>query len=86
MVARGKEVFPEKIRDRTLTGEEAEYAARVTFVPSSIRLYAPALHVERIQPHLEKDVEQFAGAYTALDWSLYGKVLQEVVLNGTFIS
>jgi hypothetical protein len=83
---KGKETFPEKVRDRTLTGEEAEYGAQVTFVPSSIRLYAPPLPVERLQPHLEKDVGKYAGAYTDLEWTMYGIVLQEVVSKGTFIT
>jgi hypothetical protein len=86
VVWKGKETFLEKAKDRTLTGEEAEYGAQVTFVPSSIRLYAPALPVERLQPHLEKDVVKFAAAYTDLEWSMYGIVLQEVVSKGTFIT
>jgi hypothetical protein len=86
IVSKGKEVFPEKLTDRTLTGKEAEYGAQVTFVPSSIRLYAPPLPVERLQEHLrEKDVVKYAAAYTDLEWSIYAKVLQEVVSKGTFI-
>ena len=87
VVSRGKEVFPEPIKDRTLTGEEEEYGARVTFDPGSIRLYAPALSVGRIQPYVsEKDIQQYAGAYTLLGWETYGAVLQEVVSNGTSIT
>jgi hypothetical protein len=84
VVREGKKVFPQKVKDRTLTGQEAEYAAQVSFAPSSIRLYAPALPVERIQPHLNKDIVKYAGAYTDLDWNIYGIVLQEVVKQGTF--
>jgi hypothetical protein len=86
VACKGKETFPTKVKDRTLTGEEAEYGAQVTFVPFSIRLYAPPLPVERLQPHLHKDVVKFAGAYTELDWDIYGIVLQEVVSKGTFIT
>ena len=86
IVWKGKETFPEKVKDQTLTGEEAEYEAQVTFVPSSIRLYAPPLPVEHLQPHLDKDVVKFAGAYTELEWIIYGVVLQEVVSRGTFIT
>lgn len=87
IVARDKVLFTEKHRDQTLTGEEAEYGATVTFVPSSIRLYAPPLPVEKLQKHLpQKDVTKFAGAYTELEWSIYGIVLQEVVTNGAFIT
>jgi hypothetical protein len=86
VVSKDKETFAEKVRGRTITGEEAEYGAQVTFVPSSIRLYAPPLPVERLQPHLEKDVVKFAGAYTELDWAIYDIVLQEVVSKGTFIT
>jgi hypothetical protein len=86
VACKGKETFQQKVKDRTLTGEEAEYEAQVTFVPSSIRLNAPPLPVERIQPHLNKDVVKYAGAYTDLDWDIYGIVLQEVVSKGTFIA
>ncbi len=87
VVWKGKEVFPDKVKDRTLTGEEAEYGAKVTFASSSIRLYAPPLQVERLQLNLpEKDVVKFAGAYTSLDWSIYGRILHEVVSSGVFVS
>jgi hypothetical protein len=86
VVFEGKKTFCEKVKDRTLTGEEAEYGAQVTFVPSSIRLFAPALPVEQVQPHLDKDIVKYAGAYTDLDWSIYGVVLQKVVSKGTFIT
>jgi hypothetical protein len=86
VVGKGKELLEEKVKGHTLTGEEAEYGARVTFVPSSIRLFAPAVPVQQIQPHLEKDVVKYPGAYTHLEWSIYGIVLQEVVSQGTFVS
>jgi hypothetical protein len=35
---------------------------------------------------LTKDIVKYAGAYTDLDWSIYGVVLQEVVKQGTFIT
>jgi hypothetical protein len=85
VVWKDKEVFTAKVKDRTLTGEEAEYGAQVTFVPSSIRLYAPPVLVERLQPHLTKDLVKFAGANTDLEWAFYGLVLQEVVSHGAFI-
>jgi hypothetical protein len=86
IVWKPKENLPEKVKDRTLTGEEQEYGAQITFAPSSIRVYAPPLPVEIIQQHITKDVVKFAGAYTELDWSIYAKVLQEVVARGTFVS
>jgi hypothetical protein len=86
VVWKGKETFAEKVKDRTLTGEEAEYGAQVTFLPSSIRLYAPPVPVERLQPHLDKDVVKYAGAYTELDWGIYDIVLQEAVSKGSFIA
>ncbi len=75
VVKEGKKVFAERVKDRTLTGTPAEYEAKVTFVPASIRLYAPPLPVSRIQPHLNKDIVKYAGAYTDLDWNIYGVVL-----------
>src|SRR5262245_6162740 len=62
VVCKGKETLAEKVKDRTLTGEEEEYGARVTFAPSSIRLYAPPLPVATLQQLLNKDVTKFAGA------------------------
>jgi hypothetical protein len=85
VVSKGKEVFPERLRDRTLSGEEEEYGAQITFATSSIRLYAPSLPVERIQPHTEKNLVKFAGAYVELDWSIYARILEEVVSRGVFI-
>jgi hypothetical protein len=85
VVWKGKEAFPEKLKERTLTGEQAEYEAKVTFVPSSVRLYAPALPVGRLQPHVTQDLVTWAGAYNVLDWSIYSVVLQEVLATGTLI-
>jgi hypothetical protein len=87
VVWKAKETFSEKVKDRTLTGEEAEYGAQITFAPSSIRLYAPALSIEWLQKQLpEKDVEKFPAAYHDLGWTVYAKVLQEVVSRGAFVS
>ena len=87
IVWKDKEVLPQGFKDRTLTGEVTEYEAKVTFGPSTIRLYAPPVSVERLQPHMDhKDVVKFPGAYTHLDWALYGIVLQEVISSGTFIT
>jgi hypothetical protein len=36
-------------RDRTWSGKEVEYAGRVLFAPSSVRLYCPPLPVQRLQ-------------------------------------
>jgi hypothetical protein len=85
VVWKEKQIFPQKVKDRTLTGELAEYEGQLTFCPSSIRLYAPAISVEKIQAHLEKDIVKYP-SYTKLDWSVYAKVLQEVVSMGTFVS
>ncbi len=86
VVWKGKEVFDAKRKDQTLTGEEAEYEGQVTFMPSSIRLYAPPFPLEVLQTRLDKDVVNFPRAYTKLDWSHYGLVLQVVVSKGLFIN
>src|SRR5229473_725151 len=44
-----KEVVRETVKDWTLSGEMAEYGALVTFMPSSIRLYAPPLPIDFLQ-------------------------------------
>jgi hypothetical protein len=77
VVCRGKEIEREK--GRNLLGEEGEYAAQVTFAPSSIRLYSPPLSVKQIQKHTEKDISSSAQPYYKLDWEVYGCILKEVV-------
>ena len=86
VVWKGKEIYAERLRDRTLAGEDAEYGAQVTFAPSSIRLYAPPLPVERLQAHTDKNLMQYPGIYPRLEWSIYSIVLQEVMSRGMFIT
>lgn len=87
LVSRAKETFPQKVKVRILTAEEVEYSAQITFAPSSIRLYAPPLPIERLQDELpEKDVEKFPLAYHKLEWGVYAKVLQHVITQGGLIS
>jgi hypothetical protein len=77
VVCKGKETGG--ARGRTLLGEEGDYAARVTFAPSSIRLYSPPLPVKEIQQYTEKDICSSAQPYYKLDWEVYGRILKEVV-------
>lgn len=84
VVRKGKELLEPRVRDTTRSGAEVEYQAKVTFDPSSIRLYAPSLTEEQI--HTEKDIITYKGAYVELDWTAYAYVLREVVTRGTFIS
>jgi hypothetical protein len=49
VIWRPKETFAEAMKGRTVAGVEAEYAAQITFAPSSIRLYAPPLPIEWLQ-------------------------------------
>lgn len=92
MVSKGKEVLDKKVKGKTLLGnQEGEYDATVVVAPSSIRLYAPPLSVERIQKYMDehgegKNIVKFPGAYVQLKWDIYSFVLQEVVSNGTFVS
>jgi len=86
VVCKGKETFAEKVKRRTLTGEEVEYGAAITFAPSSIRLYAPPVSIEWLQRHLQnKDVVKFPPAYHELEWDVYAKVLQQVVTQEGFL-
>jgi len=91
VVWKGKQLLNPRVKETTRTGEEGEYAAQVTFAPSSIRLYAPPLPVEPIQRHMnehriDKNILKFPGAYVELDWKIYACILKEVVSRGTFIS
>jgi hypothetical protein len=89
VVWKGKELLNPRAKEKTKTGEEAEYAAQVTFAPSSIRLYVPPLSVGLIQDHMKehhfgKNIVKYAGAYAELDWKIYACILKEVVSRGTF--
>jgi hypothetical protein len=88
VVWKEKEVFRDQLREKTLQGQDVGYTAQVTFAPSSIRLYSPPLPVEFIQQQIGqgKDIMSYSGAYIELDWSLYARILAEVVLRGTFVS
>jgi hypothetical protein len=89
IVRMDKELGP--FRGRTLSGEETEYEAKVTFAPASIRLYAPPLPVEFLQQTMraagvDKDIITSAVVKVRLeDWSIYAAILAEVVSQGTFI-
>ena len=81
------EVLAEKARDKTTYGgEEEEYAAQVTFAPSSVRLYAPPLPLEQIEQYTDKDLRTYAGVYPILTWDIYAHVLEWVASRGAFIS
>src|SRR5262249_35896187 len=56
VVWKEKDPFREPMKNKTLTGDEAEYTGCITFHPSSIRLYAPPVPVNAVQPYLKKDV------------------------------
>ena len=91
VVQKDKEVFHENLKGRTLSGESAEYEAQVIFAPSSIRLYAPPLEVDRLQEHIkahgmDKNILQNAGVRPVLNWDIYACVLQDVAERGSFIS
>jgi hypothetical protein len=86
VVLKGKEVFAEPVKGRTLSSEEVSYEARVTFAPSSVRLYAPPLPVDLLQPLTGKDLKQYAGSYTKLNWDVYPRILEAVVAGGGFVS
>ncbi|HEV3146842.1 MAG TPA: hypothetical protein VGZ47_23345 [Gemmataceae bacterium] len=78
-------MFPGGLKDKTVSGESAEYTGQITFCPSSIRLYAPPVALDKIKPYTDKDLS-YAEAYTILDWDIYSRILEEVVRIGTFIS
>jgi hypothetical protein len=91
VVQKDKEIPNDTLRDKTLFGESADYEAQVTFAPSSIRLYAPPLHVNRLQEHikshgLDTNILQFAGGTPKLTWEIYACVLQGIAERGSFIS
>lgn len=85
-----KEKIKKKERIRSLSGQEVEYGAQITFAPSSIRIYSPPLPVRRLQRHVnklpkKKDISN-ARPYYELGWNIYASVLKEVVSGGVFLS
>jgi hypothetical protein len=85
IVWKEKDIFPEPVKNTTLTGDEAEYTGQIAFHPSSIRLYAPPVSVASLQGHVDKDIS-IARTYFNLDWPAYGFVLQEVATKGLFVT
>jgi hypothetical protein len=83
VVAKGKEVYPDEQKPKMLSGETAE--ARFSVAPSSIRVYSPPLLVEDIQPHTDKNLIQFPGAYVELSDLVYPAILRLVVSAGAFL-
>lgn len=83
IVRKGKEVFQKKLKAMTQSGEVGVYEAQVTFVPSSIRLYAPPIIVKQIEPP-GKDLITYPGVYAKLNWTIYARIL-EFMSRGEFI-
>lgn len=81
VVRKGKELRPGK-----------GFPTRITFTPSSIRLYSPSICVDKIQPFVDaspigKDLSS-ARPYYILNWDVYGhgRILKEVAVTGPFIN
>jgi hypothetical protein len=86
VVSKKEHKLPKIKKGKSLLGEEGEYAAQVTFAPSSIRLYSPPVDVNTIQPlvdesRIKKDLSG-ARPYYLLNWDIYGRILKEVVSEG----
>jgi hypothetical protein len=77
----GEGVVREYVREshtgRTLTGEEQQYEAQVTFAPDSIRLFAPPVTVEELQRIVGEALPIMIpnGYYIIRDWGVYPKLL-----------
>jgi hypothetical protein len=85
VVWKDKEPLSATEKGHNLLGKDVTYAARITFLPSSIRIYAPPLPVECLRSQTEKDLTTYAGAYVELEWSAYSIVLQEVASRSNLI-
>ncbi len=86
IVSDEEESLSEPVTKLTLSGDQVAYDARITFAPSSIRLYAPPLLVEGIQPFEDQDI-MFPSTYHLLKWETYGRILQQQTLSrGGFVS
>lgn len=70
-----------------LTGKKQKYEGRVTFNPSSIRLYSPPVKLDKIKTFGgKKDLIRGAQAQIILDWEAYAEILKEVATKGTFVA
>ena len=76
----------QQVTAQTLAGRSFEYAAQVTFAPSSIRLYSPAVDIQKIKKYVPTKNIDNAEPYYILDRDAYAAVLREVVSAGNFIS
>ncbi len=58
--------------DRSRTGAEVEYGARVEFAPDAIRVYAPPVPVAELQRLIgaSPDISVPRGYYIVRDWSV----------------
>ena len=74
--------------EQTLTGTDVEYGASVIFSPSSIRIYAPPIPVDRLQEHVGTAVNIGVprSYYKIENWSVYPKLLADVVTRGSLMS
>jgi hypothetical protein len=79
-----EELRPLTIEHQALRGVDDGYDRVITFAPSSVRLYDPALPVNCIRT--EKNLMTYAGAYAHFeDWSIYPEILAAVVKEGRFV-
>ena len=76
-----------QIKERTLNGKEVEYKALVVFEPSSIRLYSPPMNIERLQDIVGPSIQlgNPRTRYKIADWTVYPKILAEVMSHGEFL-
>ncbi len=84
IVQKGKEIYQQKLSVPKVHGGAAEYEAQVTFVPCSIRLYAPPLSIDVLEQYSDKNLRQFPGAYCILNWDVYPKILEQIS-QGTLV-
>jgi hypothetical protein len=80
----GEAVVREYVREsqtaRTFTGEERHYEARVSFAPSSIRMFSPPIPIEALKVLIRDsgDDKSLTGRnpyYEFTNWAIYPKLL-----------
>jgi hypothetical protein len=73
--------------DKNLVGKKKKYSAQVWFSPSSIRVYAPPIGIEKLQGFIDKysnksqNLTSAQPYYKIDDWNVYRELLADHVCN-----
>jgi len=78
----------QEFTERMLSGDTERYEAYITFVPESVRLFAPPMPIEELQKlvGIEHPLTVARTYFKISDWSIYPKVIAYVAERGRLIT